>query len=318
MNNESQVKMGGGFLFATFQGEATPLSEQVYFALSQDGRDWRALHGGEPVLVSDVGECGARDPFLIRKVDGSGFILLATDLSINRHPSWKRAVEQGSRSILVWESPDLIQWTGPRLVAIAPEDAGCTWAPEAVYDPVARDYFVFWASTTRRDPEIKQRIWSSRTRDFRAFSAPEIFIDKPWHVIDTDIVHDQGLYYRFSKDEEHKTITMESSRDILGSWEKVPGFNLGHLPGYEGPLCFRMGGNVSSASRWCLMLDHYAEGKGYEAFVCEDLARGHFVAMQDLHFQFKMRHGGVLPVTAEERNRLVEHFVPAPFRSEKK
>ncbi len=232
VGEERMTISDGGFLFATFQGEDTPLSEQVYFVASGDGRNWNALNGARPVLVSDAGECGARDPFLLRKEDGSGFVLLATDLNTHLHPGWKRASEQGSRSILIWESRDLVHWTAPRLAPVAPEDAGCAWAPEAVYDPVAKDYFIFWASTTARDRVRKQRIWSCRTRDFRAFSAPSIFIDRPWHVIDTDIVSENGAYYRFSKDDEHKTITMESSRALDGAWSKVPEFSRGNLVGY--------------------------------------------------------------------------------------
>ena len=39
----------GGFLFVAFNGEATPLTEQVYFVLSRDGHQWDALNGAEPV-----------------------------------------------------------------------------------------------------------------------------------------------------------------------------------------------------------------------------------------------------------------------------
>src|SRR5207244_1437646 len=105
------------------------------------------------------------------------------------------------KSIVIWESDDLTHWSEPRLVKVAADDAGCTWAPEAVYDEDANDYLVFWASTTRSDNFAKQRIWAARTKDFRAFSKPFIYIEKPNHVIDTDIVRDNGKYYRFSKDE---------------------------------------------------------------------------------------------------------------------
>jgi hypothetical protein len=57
---------GDGFLFTTFRDEATPLSEQIYMGISEDGRHWDALKGGAPVLVSDVGEKGVRDSFLLR------------------------------------------------------------------------------------------------------------------------------------------------------------------------------------------------------------------------------------------------------------
>ena len=78
------------------------MSEQVYFALSPDGRHWEAL-GGEPILISTLGERGVRDPFLLRSHDGKHFYLLATDLSINLNPDWKRAVHRGSRSLVIWK-----------------------------------------------------------------------------------------------------------------------------------------------------------------------------------------------------------------------
>jgi len=53
------------------------------------------------------------------------------------------------------------------LAIVAPDDAGCVWAPEAIYDAGAEDYLVFWASTTRRDDFSKQRIWAAHTKDFR-------------------------------------------------------------------------------------------------------------------------------------------------------
>src|SRR5438045_1687373 len=78
----------GGFLFVTFKGEQTPMTEQIYFSVSEDGHTWTALNGAEPVLVSKVGEKGVRDPFLVRSKDGSKFFLLATDLSINLNHDW--------------------------------------------------------------------------------------------------------------------------------------------------------------------------------------------------------------------------------------
>ena len=60
----------GGYLFVTFKGESSPMSEQIYFALSQDGRKWEALNQSKPVLVSTLGEKGVRDPYLVRAPDG--------------------------------------------------------------------------------------------------------------------------------------------------------------------------------------------------------------------------------------------------------
>ncbi|MEA3187408.1 MAG: hypothetical protein QOD99_1238 [Chthoniobacter sp.] len=299
----------GGFLFVTFKGEASPMTEQIYFATSSDGRHWEALNGGEPVLVSKVGEKGVRDPYLLRSHDGRKFHLLATDLSINLNHDWKRAVQAGSKSLVIWDSDDLVHWSEPRLVRVAADDAGCTWAPEAVYDEDTGDYLVFWASKTGSDEFAKHRIWASRTKDFETFGKPFIYIDKPQDVIDTDIVRENGKYYRFSKDEKFKAITMEVSEKLMGPWQDVPDFSLATMRGYEGPECFLL--EPAAAGRgptWCLLLDYYSKHAGYQPFVSHDLAGGQFTPASDISFPFRFRHGSIVPITAEELARLTAAY----------
>jgi sucrose-6-phosphate hydrolase SacC (GH32 family) len=295
----------GGFLFVTFNGEATPMTEQVYFVLSKDGRHWEALNGGEPVLISKLGEKGVRDPFLLRSNNGKKFHILATDLSIHLNPDWQRAGRAGSKSILIWESDDLVHWSEPRLVPVSAEDAGCTWAPEAVYDEETRDYLVFWASRNSRDDFAKFRIWASRTKDFVTFGKPFVYIDKSHDVIDTDIIRNGGKYYRFSKDEKQSAITMEVSEKLMGPWRDVPEFSLAKMQGYEGPQCFLL--EPAAAAKpptWCLLLDYFSKGQGYKPFESHDLSGGQFTPASDFSFPFRLRHGGVLPLTAVEYERL--------------
>jgi hypothetical protein len=300
----------GGFLFVTFKGEANPMTEQIYFAVSRDGRNWEALNKSEPVLVSAVGEKGVRDPYLLRSPDGKKFILIATDLSIALNHDWGRAVHAGSQSIVIWESDDLTHWSTPRLVKVAPDDAGCTWAPEAVYDNEAGEYVVYWASTTKRDDFAKHRIWAARTKDFKTFSAPFLFIEKPTTIIDTDIVRgDNGRYYRFTKDEQYKAITMEKADRLTGPWSAVSNFSLAHLVGYEGPECYRVeAATDGKPATWCLILDHYREHGGYKPFVTHDLESGQFTPGEGFHFPFPFRHGSILTLTAAEYDRLVAAY----------
>jgi beta-xylosidase len=305
LTSSASFAADGGFLFVTFNGEATPMTEQIYFVLSKDGRKWEALNGGEPVLISKLGEKGVRDPYLIRSHDGKKFYIIATDLSINLNHDWKRAGQAGSKAILVWESEDLVHWSEPRRVTVAAEDAGCTWAPEAVYDEDTRDYLVFWASRNGSDGFAKFRIWASRTKDFKTFSKPFVYIDKPHDVIDTDIVHDNGKYYRFSKDEKQSAITMEVSQRLLGPWQDVPKFSLAKMRGYEGPQCFLLEpAVVGKPPTWCLLLDFFSKGQGYKPFVSHDLSGGQFTPAAGFSFPFRLRHGSVLSITAVEYERL--------------
>jgi arabinoxylan arabinofuranohydrolase len=122
-------------------------------------------------------------------------------------------------------------------------------------------------------------------------------------VIDTTIVQEGKSYYRFSKDEQYKAITMEVSSDLMGPWKDVGGFSLSRMTGYEGPECYRLSG-----SGWCLILDHYSQGKGYQPFVSSDLAGGQFAPGEGFSLPFRLRHGSVLPLSSAEYERLVKAF----------
>ncbi len=303
----------GGYLFVTFNGEKTPLTEQIYLGLSPDGRNWEALNDAKPVLVSPLGEKGVRDPFIIRSPDGKKAWLLATDLSIHLNPVWKRAATAGSKSIVIWESSDLVTWSEPRLVKISPEDAGCTWAPEAVYDDEAGDYLVFWSAANGRDNFAKFRVWAARTKDFVTFGEPFIYIDRDYPVIDTTIVRDNGLYYRFTKHEGERTIFLETSEKLAGPWREHSDFSLANQEGYEGPACFQLTpASAGKPAAWCLLLDHFTKGAGYQPFITTDLAGGKFTAAPDIKFPFRFRHGTVIPVSASEYTRLKAAYPSAP------
>lgn len=309
----------GGYLFVTFRGEATPMTEQVYFMLSDDGHDWEALNNAEPVLISTLGEKGVRDPYILRAHDDSGFYLIATDLSIHLDGDWGRAQTAASQSIVIWESEDLVHWSEPRLVKVAPDNAGCTWAPEAFYDEEDGSYLVFWASKTADDGFSKQRIWAARTTDFVTFGEPFVYIEKPTTVIDTTIVRDGDTLYRFTKDEQYKAITMERSSHLMNGWSTVEDFSLGKMTGYEGPTGFIIEpAEDGKPARWNLLLDFYSQAKGYQSFETAELSSGDFQAGKPVNFPFHpVRHGSVLTLTPGEYERLATADRDGLFTTEK-
>ncbi|MBX3426892.1 MAG: glycoside hydrolase family 43 protein [Pirellulales bacterium] len=316
----AEISAQGGFLFSTFRDETTPLSEQIYFGVSRDGKQWDALSGGNPVLVSDVGECGVRDSFLLRSHDGPKVWLIATDLCINRNRDWHRATHAGSRSIVIWESTDLVHWSPPRLALVAPEEAGCVWAPEAIYDEEAGDYLVYWASTTKRDNYAKQRIWAAHTRDFHAFDKPFVYIERPHHVIDVHIARDGDVYYRFMKDDEEKSVSMASSKKLTGPWQEMEQFTAGKGKNFEGPICYQLEAAADAqAPAWTLLLDNVSDrigagAFGYMPFVSNDLSTGQFAPATDFQFPYAFRHGSVLAITKDELERLKSAY-PHPQKS---
>lgn len=294
------------YLFVHFidKKHNTPMSEQVYFSVSKDGYNWETLNAKAPVLVSNVGECGVRDPFIIRSHENDKFYIIGTDLNVHlRYDGWKMATINGSRSILVWESADLVNWTDVRMCTIAPEDAGCAWAPEVIYDEENGDYMVFWASRSLKDGRRKCRMYYSKTKDFRSFTPAELYIERQSDVIDTTIVRANGKYYRFSKDETSKVIIVEEGASLLGDFRRIE-TAIDKVKGVEGPECFQL-----KDGRWCLIVDRYAKNLGYCAYTCDDLAKGNFVkSRREFNTDVKFRHGGVIPITSAEYDRLTAAF----------
>lgn len=290
-----------GYLFVHFIGEQKD-GEQIYFSLSRDGLHWKDLSEGRPVLRSEIGEKGARDPFLIRTPDM--FYLIATDLRIEAGKGWDTAQYGGSRDILVWKSRDLMDWQGPKAHTIGVEGAGCVWAPEAVYDEEQEAVLVFWASMVDR----KQKIYASYTTDFENFTKPFLFLEKGNHVIDSTIIHTEQGYYRYTKDETVKTICVDFSKTLHPEdFKEVKSATLSELYGVEGPEIFQF----NDRKEWCLVVDRFATGKGYLPLVTDHLAGGGFRILEDSEFDMgctKKRHGGILPITEEEYRNLADKY----------
>ncbi|MQM25854.1 glycoside hydrolase family 43 protein [Glycomyces albidus] len=303
-----------GYLYAHFKREGAE-GEQIHFALS-DGDDplhFDDLNGGRPVLRSTLGERGVRDPHIVRSPEGDRFFMVATDLRVGDRTDWDRMQRRGSRSIMVWESRDLVDWGEGRLVEVAPPEAGNAWAPEAVWDPDQGAYLVHWSSTLYADPEhatdSHNRILCATTRDFRSFAEPRVWIDRGWHTIDATVIEHDGVYYRFLKDERGrtgespfgKTVFSETATSLTGEWAPLAeGIGLGAIRQGEGPLVYQ----ANSGDRWFLWIDEFTPERRYVPFETTDLAGGRWTPCEDFRLPEDPCHGVVLPVTAAEHERL--------------
>ncbi|MBB6550196.1 RICIN domain-containing protein [Nonomuraea rubra] len=309
-----------GYLFTYFTGENTSAGEQIYFALSQgnDPTRWRQLNGGRPVLTSTLGTRGVRDPFIIRSPQGDRFYQIATDLRMYGNGNWEQVQRTGSKSIVVWESTDLVNWSAPRLARVSPDTAGNTWAPEAYYDEGLGQYVVFWASKlySAGDPDhtgtTYNRMMYATTSDFRTFSAAQIWVDKGYSTIDSTITKHNGTYYRFTKDERStsqtpcgKFILAEKSATMLNRTYSFVADCLGNnaISQGEGPLVFKS----NTDERWYMFIDEYG-GRGYVPFTTTDLNTRQWSPVSSYTMPGRPRHGTVLPITQAEYDRLLQHW----------
>ncbi|WP_416151615.1 immunoglobulin-like domain-containing protein [Salipaludibacillus sp. HK11] len=309
-----------GYLFSYMRGEGRSDGEQIFFSLSEgnDPLNYQALNNNNPAIISELGEEGLRDPFIIRSPEGDKFYMIATDLRIYGNHDWHRAQTRGSRSIMVWESTDLINWSEQRMAEVAPSEAGNTWAPEIYYDDTTGEYIVFWASklyeneAQRNSGATYNRMMYTKTRDFHTFTEPEIYIDYGYSVIDTTMLEHDGKIYRFHKDERNNSTEAPDGKYIfqdVGDSILDENFELikrsvgrdyvGHT---EGPIIFKS----NTEEKWYLFVDEFAQ-RGYVPLESTDLDSGEWTEPSSYSFPSGIRHGSVLPVTKAEHERLMEN-----------
>ncbi len=297
-----------GYLFAYMTGEGGADGEQVYFALSRgdDPLAYDALNGGAPVLTSDVGERGARDPFIVRSPQDGTYYMIATDLKIHGDGDWDRAQRHGSLSLVVWESADLVNWSRARLEQVSPSSAGNTWAPEAYWDPSQNAFVVYWASklyaTADHSDETYHRMMYATTTDFRTFSEARVWVDKGYSTIDSTIAEHDGVFHRYTKDERSGTscgkfILAETSASLTSTdWAfQTECIGSGTISHGEGPLIFKS----NTEERWYMFIDEYG-GRGYVPFTTTDLSSGQWSPASGSSLPGRPRHGTVLPLTYAE------------------
>jgi len=316
-----------GYLLIYFVGEPSADDERVRMALSRgnDPLHYRELNAGEPVLASSLGTRGVRDPFVIRSPEGDRFHLIATDLltsggaGASVGSTWDTAPRTGSKSIVVWDSTDLVNWTGQRLVKVSPDTAGNTWAPKACYADELGTYVVFWASMlyAEDDPDYTGTTYNkmlyATTTDFRTFSEARVWHDPGHAVIDSAVIKHNGVYYRYTKDERDPTaslptakfITADRSRELTSTTYEflADGIGKDEIKRGEGPAVFKS----NTEEKWYMFIDEFG-WRNYVPFETTDLDSGNWTPSKSYQLPPLAKHGSVLPLTQAEYDRLLSAY----------
>ncbi len=204
------------FLFAYFTGTSKE-GQTIHLAVSEDGYNYTALRGNDPVIIPSKGVGCVRDPYIWYNEQDNHYYILATDLDFTDTGS---NYSNNSTGFIVWRSKDLVNWYDETFIDVSKmahligDVRGMTavWAPQVLWDGSAYVvYFtlacgatswfdiVYLKTTDLLDPNAYYEF------DYILGNGTGNGTDNGYGVIDADIIHNpgDGKYYLFYKVENH-------------------------------------------------------------------------------------------------------------------
>ena len=293
------------YLFTYFNSN-DPKDEQICYAISDDGYNFTPLNHGKPVILSDTiayTQC-VRDPHILRCEDGKTFYMVVTDMQSNY--GWS-----SNRGMVLLKSTDLINWQHsainfPTRYTKAWKNVIRVWAPETIYDHVAKKYMVFYSLRTSDPGSYDKIYYQYANEDFTDLEGePQWLFDAGNATIDGDIVYNEAdkLYHLFYKQESGRGIYQAVAKNLTDRWEKLDGNVEQTKEAVEGVgVCKSIDGKS-----WIIMYDCYANGH-YQFCKSNDLKTFEFVQNTETKGNFTPRHGTMIPITQAEKDRLLKEY----------
>jgi predicted GH43/DUF377 family glycosyl hydrolase len=271
------------YLFTSFRGNG---EDGLRFLRSNDGYQWEEVPGA--FLKPEVGSKLMRDPSLALGPDGTFHLVWTT--------GWRNDRGFGYAS-----SKDLVNWSDQRFIPVMEHESTTVnvWAPELFYDEAKNRFIVIWASTIPgRFPDHlephdnNQRMYYTTTRDFRTFSATELFFDPDFSVIDCTIVPDGDKYVLVLKDNTRpqRNLRVAFGDSPLGPWRDVSQPFTQNFT--EGPTVLKIG------SDWLIYFDAYRD-EVYGAVKTRDFKTFDDITME-VSFPKGHKHGTALRLNGKK------------------
>ncbi len=299
---KSTTEKYSNYLFTYFTGNAKA-DEQIRFAISNDGYNFRALNGNQPVIqsaaISETG--GVRDPHILRGADGKSFYMVVTDMVSAL--GW-----DSNRAMVLLKSTDLINWTSS-IINIQKRFPGNdsllrVWAPQTIYDATAKKYMIYWSMKHGKGKDIIYYAYANAAfTDLETAPKQLFFSPTNGSCIDGDIVFKEGKCHLFFKTEgEGAGIKIAVSDKLTEGYVLQDKYVQQTKDQVEGAGVFKL----NNGEGYILMYDVYTKGK-YQFTKTKDL-KTFTVIDQDVTMNFHPRHGTVIPVTSAEAERLIKKW----------
>ena len=296
------------YLFTFFPSNS---DENIYYALSDNGYDYTVINQNKPVITAkDITVMGGlRDPHILRGEDGR-FYMVATDM--RSALGWS-----SNRGMVLMRSNDLVTWTcstihfPTRYAGTYFANVTRVWAPETIYDPVAKKYLVYFSILTNDGVVPYDKVfYAYANEDFTDLEGePTYFYDRGGATIDMDIVYNEndGLYHAFYKNEGAGGICQVTATSLTApvgqegsQWGAPSGTLQQTTEAVEGAGIFRL----INSDDWILMYDCYMNGH-YQFCSSPDLFQFTFRKNTATQGAFTPRHGTVIPITEQEYQDLL-------------
>ncbi len=216
--------------------------------------------------------------------------MLATDL---KGTDWNYV----SQYVHVWNSTDLRTFTGYHRLKLHDMNTH-SWAPEAFWDASRGQYALIYSAVNSSGHNV---IMVNYTTDFVTASAPQVFFDPGYDVIDGDMaVGVNGVNYLYFKKDQTLVGARSSSLDP-GSFTV---FNTGVAHGgTEAPTLVK---SLTSGT-WWLWGDTYTPNGVFYAWQSTDLSAGTWTALDQRTYTqpVNSKHCGITTITSAQYTDLV-------------
>lgn len=310
----------GAYLFAYFRDDARSTNgENIFYAVSKDGYNYESLNGGVPVASASQGTGHSRDPYIMKAQDGAEYkyYMVATDANTTDN--------YNNTGLHTWGSNDLIHWDELANPQFATNKGGGSktitnmcWAPEAIWDPVAGKYMVYFSSNEADSAANESsKIWYSYTSDFKNFDEKQLLFDPGYGVIDADITPYKNGYVMMYKKEAKsdpgakkvwytfKTGKSPSNSDgVEYDAANAKVFESATNTVAEGPQVFP----ISGTSSYGVLVDYFSDG-GFGFSYTSDFESYSKISADNCSINhLNPSHGCVIPISDMEYYNLSQAF----------
>lgn len=311
-----------GYLYCHMSGRG----EWTAYALSRDGIHFHDLLGGNAVFNPEEHariEGGTRDAYICRKHDGSGYLMVTTDMANHKSRTWN------NHGIDLLTSDDLINWKsvtfdfrkGAEIFSDkeAPDvykdfsTVNRVWAPQIFWNPNYRwpdgkrgGYFIYYSMLNSAEEKYDRMYYSYADESFTTLTKPRLLFDWGYATIDADINYlpSDGLYHMMIKKEGGKPGLFTSTAPTLeGPWSLPSDDDYINFEGKkkcEGVSAFQLQGD----STWRIGYVEYSSRPVRYRICKADKYLSNFNSPRDIEGVEAPQHGSFMTLTREEYEAL--------------